>query len=295
MNFFVSIALVILLSLTIGFTYGQSHFFNYTSPIPGSEYINPEQTIILKTGLSFDSQSVDNCRISIKGSESGPNNFTWKFSEDFKTLVIIPKNNFFYGETIVVNVSKGLKTFDGTDISDIYFSFKIKTHDNLQYLKDFYKREMLNEKFIAVDNHQKEFSNVLNRDNSLPLDYPPAEMIHFKETDDNYLFFTLNPRAGAPEYNNYITITDKFGVPLFFRKMSNNCLNFHVMHDGRLAYARNNYGNPENEKYYFMDSSYVVIDSVKTGNGYNMDAHDMLLLENGHYLLMSYMIHNPLT
>ena len=203
-------------------------------------------------------------------------------------MIIIPGTKFSYGETVVVNISDGLKTYDGLEISEINFSFKIKMGDNLPYLKDFYKRERLNEKIIKNSHNPKMPSSVLNRDNNLPLDYPAAEMVHFNETDNNYLFLTLNPRAGAPEYNNYITITDKFGVPLFFRKMSNNCLNFHAMNDGRLAYAWNDYGSPENRMYYFMDSSYVVTDSIKTGNGYNMDEHDMLLMENGHYLLMSY-------
>jgi len=60
------------------------------------------------------------------------------------------------------------------------------------------------------------------------------------------------------------------------------------MNDGKIAYALNQQGNPEDERFFFMDSSYVVLDSIKTGNGYNMDAHDILLLENGNYLLMSY-------
>jgi hypothetical protein len=37
-----------------------------------------------------------------------------------------------------------------------------------------------------------------------------------------------------------------------------------------------------------MDSSYTVVDSITTGNGYTLDSHEFRLLPNGHVLLMSY-------
>ena len=283
-----STVLFIVLSLAACLMYGQSLFFNYTAPVPGSEYINPEQSLILKTGIPFDQQSIDGCKIVITGSESGSHTFTWKLSEDLKTLVVIPDFYFFYGETVSFNVTEGLKALDGSEVSGTCFSFRIKTQDNLPLLKEFYRREFMKE--YSYLNHRPGVKppGILQLDNNLPYDYPPPEMIHYEETDDSYLFFNLNPRAGAQDYSHFLSINDKFGVPLFFRKTQNNSLNFHLMPDGRLTYARNDYGNPENEKYFFLDSSCVVIDSVKTGNGYNMDGHDILLMENGHYLLMSY-------
>ncbi|MBL6944738.1 MAG: aryl-sulfate sulfotransferase [Bacteroidales bacterium] len=280
--------LCIVWSLTGCPAHGQSVFFNYTAPLHGSEYINPEQSLILKTGIPLDQELIDDSKILITGSESGNHTFSWKLSEDFKTLVVTPDFYFGYGETITVNVADGIKTLDGSEVSGINFSFRIKTQDNLPFLKEFYKRAFNKESLFGNDQPEMKPSSILRRDNNLPDNYPAPEMINYVETDDNYLFFTINPRAGAPVYKNYLSINDKFGVPIFFRKTQNNCLNFHMMPNGSLAYARNDYANPENEKYFFMDSSYVVVDSVKTGNGYNMDGHDILLMENGHYLLMSY-------
>ena len=283
-----STVLTIVWSVTGFLVFGQSLVFNYTSPISGAEYINPEQSIILKTGIPFDQKFIDGHKFIITGSESGLHSFSWKLSEDTKTLVIIPEFKFSYGETVTVNIPQGLITSDGSEISGTDFSFRIKTKDNLPLLKEFYRKELIIENSLKNTQHIKKPSGILKRDYKLPTDYPAPEMINYEETDDKYLFFTLNPRAGAPDYNHYLSINDEYGTPLFFRKTQIGCLNFHKMIDGRLAYAGNDSGNPENGKYYFMDSSYVVIDSVKTGNGYNMDGHDMLLMENGHYLLMSY-------
>jgi|ETNmetMinimDraft_30_1059905.scaffolds.fasta_scaffold03506_2 hypothetical protein len=281
-------ALAITLSLLSCPIYGQPITFSYIAPVPGSKYINPEQSIILKTRVPFDLESINGCAIEITGSESGTHSFTWKVSKDNCTIVIIPDSHFSFGEFITVNVLEGLVTLSNAEVSDAHFSFRIKTQDNLPMLKEFYRREFIKETSFMGKQNVMNPSRLISRDNNLPSDYAAPEMIHYEETDDKYLFMTLNPRAGAPDYNNYLSINDKYGVPLFFRKTQNNCMNFHLMDDGKLAYGWNDYGNPENEKYYLMDSSYVVIDSVKTGNGYNMDGHDIVLMENGNYLLMSY-------
>ena len=61
-----------------------------------------------------------------------------------------------------------------------------------------------------------------------------------------------------------------------------------MLPNGLLCYAISTIPNGPREKYFIMDSTYTVVDSVNTGNGYILDSHDMLLLANGHYLVMSY-------
>jgi arylsulfotransferase ASST/type IX secretion system substrate protein/Big-like domain-containing protein len=268
-------------------SHGQEVSINYSSPVSGAKYVNPEQTIILKTGIPFEKQSVDYNKFSIVGSVSGNHSFTWKFSKDYKTIVIIPDSYFTYGETITFTLKNGLFTNTGLEVTKSSFSFKIMAVDNLPLLKNYCKQEYEKELKSKSDYNSSNPRKTRNNYNT-PDDYPCPETTIYTETDNKYLFFTLDPRVGAMEYKKYLSINDKYGIPLFYRKLPQNCLYFHQMEDGNLAYARNEYGFPENEQYFFMDSSYRVVDSVKTGNGYDMDAHDILLLENGNYLLMSY-------
>ena len=146
--------------------FGQSVSLNYTSPVTGAEYINPEQTIILKTGTAFDEKSIFNNEITIVGSESMDHSFTWKISYDLKTLIIIPDTYFLFGETVSFTLNNGLKTKDGNIISGTQFTFKIKPKDNLQLLRDFYKLEKTNPLPANSDNeiYNKQFRDV----NDLP-------------------------------------------------------------------------------------------------------------------------------
>jgi hypothetical protein len=56
---------------------------------------------------------------------------------------------------------------------------------------------------------------------------------------------------------------------------------FKLQPDGRLTYFDQGV-----DKFYAMDSSYMVVDSFACGNGYATDLHELRLLPNGHALLM---------
>lgn len=58
-----------------------------------------------------------------------------------------------------------------------------------------------------------------------------------------------------------------------------NGSNFQIHPDGRMSYF-------SDSLYYFMDSTFTVIDSVSCVNGAKNDAHELLVLPNGHYVLI---------
>src|ERR1041385_710778 len=82
---------------------------------------------------------------------------------------------------------------------------------------------------------------------------------------------------------SYLMILKNSGDPIYYRKMQSPCLDFKLQPNGLLTYFDVNAN-----KYYGMDSLYVVVDSFMTGNGYAPDEHELLLLPNGHALLMAY-------
>jgi len=65
--------------------------------------------------------------------------------------------------------------------------------------------------------------------------------------------------------------------------MPNIQTDFKVQPNGLLSY-----GDIFTRYFYTMDSSYSVVDSYSTGNGYYTDSHEFQILPNGHYLLMAY-------
>jgi len=119
-------------------------------------------------------------------------------------------------------------------------------------------------------------------DDSLPEDFPTIEVDSLNNPSPGLIF-------SAPFYYfdfasiNYLIISDNFGVPVFYRQLPSLVFDFKKQTSGVLTY----YHLPTNQ-FFLLDSSYNVIDSMYMKNGYVTDTHDLLILENGHSLMMSY-------
>ncbi|HYQ88029.1 MAG TPA: aryl-sulfate sulfotransferase, partial [Candidatus Binatia bacterium] len=82
---------------------------------------------------------------------------------------------------------------------------------------------------------------------------------------------------------SFLMILENDGTPYFQRKLTSQGLDFKMHPDGRLTYFDN-----AARRFYALDAHYDVVDSFRCGNGYSTDGHDIVLLPNGHALLMSY-------
>ena len=116
---------------------------------------------------------------------------------------------------------------------------------------------------------------------SLPPDFPHIESTMPGITASGKIFLSNLVFHGSTV--SYLMILKNSGDPIFYRKMQSPCLDFKLQPNGLLTYFDVNAN-----KYYGMDSLYVVVDSFMTGNGYAPDEHELLLLPNGHALLMAY-------
>ena len=86
-----------------------------------------------------------------------------------------------------------------------------------------------------------------------------------------------------PSAPSYLMILENDGTPVFHRRLPPRAFDFKLQPDGRLTYF-----DPTFEGFYALDSTYTVVDSFQCGNGLTTDFHDLLVLPNGHALLMSY-------
>jgi hypothetical protein len=82
---------------------------------------------------------------------------------------------------------------------------------------------------------------------------------------------------------SHLTILDNLGEPLFYRQIGFLGADFKLQPNGLLTYF--NSAPPE---FRALDSSYAIVDTYATGNGYNTDVHGLQVLPNGHALLMAY-------
>ncbi|MEA3477390.1 MAG: aryl-sulfate sulfotransferase [Bacteroidota bacterium] len=280
-------AFVVILTLISFLATGQQTSLSYICPVPGSKYINPEQNIILKTLSSFDPGVLESNMIHLLGSRSGLKQVDLILSPDQKTLLIIPGQEFSLDEKVDVCIN-GLRTLDGKPIPEIKFVFYTKEKEPGE-ISSFDEWEMDSSGWKGNGPNEKPQKNHSWLDKDLPPDFPGPVTSTSGYISSTYTFTNLDARMLGPFYNNYSVILDNFGTPIYYQRTPNhNYFNFHVLPNGLLTWCRNFATMSPNEKYYIADSSYNIIDSVRTGNGYDLDSHDMLWMDNGHYLVMSY-------
>jgi hypothetical protein len=85
----------------------------------------------------------------------------------------------------------------------------------------------------------------------------------------------------VPSPDQYLLILSSDGTPVFTKKTPNLTTDFKLQPNGTLTYF-----DSGNKVFYVLDSGYAIIDSYKCGNGYATDNHELLMLPNGHALLL---------
>ncbi|MCF8349918.1 MAG: hypothetical protein K9H15_02025, partial [Bacteroidales bacterium] len=273
---------ILLLSITI---VAQQTEVIYTSPKNGAEFVKPEQTICIRLNYLLDGRYLYDAEIKLRGSESGKIPYDMQIAEDSKnTLFIKAERGFLHGENVTLEIT-GLVSSTGI-ASPIRLKFRIAEQDNQKLLQEFYQlqeQEVETKQIISSDHQTEGFQYP---DNNLPPDYPAPIIVQGVPTDDMYIFFTPTPRNFS--YKLYLTIWDKYGTPVFYKKMNGKTMNFYRLPNGKLTYGSTSNNSVAAQKYYIMNNSFELIDSITMGNGYDIDLHDMLLLNNGHYLTMAY-------
>jgi len=78
-------------------------------------------------------------------------------------------------------------------------------------------------------------------------------------------------------------ILDRYGDVVYYRSLGTvtNSPDFKVQPNGLITYYKG-------QKFYVLDSTFTIIDSVSCQNGVTTDSHDLQILPNGHFLLLGY-------
>ncbi len=278
--------LISVLTLSI-LSFAQNAAFSYVYPLDESSNLNPEQNIILKCLDGINSESISSGSISITGSKSGSHSYSFSISEDARTVIFMPITPFMRGEKVEVRYMGDMTSSPGDQFMALDFQFRIIDHDRDEVLNLLERLQEPEDEQAYQPESEKLFDDSF-MDNNLPDDYPPMTVFNYGEHDDEYFFLNTVCRNASLPWEKYITIIDSYGTPVYYNKSEFNRHNFSMLTNGFLCYANTTMPNSEREKYFLMDSTFTIVDSVNTGNGYILDSHDMLLLSNGHYLVMSY-------
>ena len=92
-------------------------------------------------------------------------------------------------------------------------------------------------------------------------------------------YYFISPLANGGSENLHVLI-DSIGRLVCYKQFFGpNTFDFKLQPNGLISYARQS-------KFYMMDSTFTIVDSVSCKNGVATDFHDMQILPNGHFLMM---------
>lgn len=269
----------------------------YTSPVDGGKYLRPEETIIISANKFINENTlIIPGVIEVSGKRQNLYHGDFFLSSDNKTILFRPESVFLHSDTITVQINPGITTLDGEGLIPKSFSFIIRDSLGNTHFDSFGSEfgTNLNPRYLHYNIPYNNFA-----DQQLPNKFPELFITSNTTTSSNKLFisnFTLANFNGDPnshdpgsenrpsgeDPNPYLIIYDTDSV-FFYKQMERYALDFKRTIFGDLVYY-----SAATWEYLMMDSNYLMKDTITCGNGYPTDGHELLFLENGHMLLMSY-------
>ena len=261
--------------------------YEYLSPVPGSSLVSPSNNIVIRLGSPLDPAQFNAADVSVVGNRSGIHQGTLALAADTKTLVWVPAQPFAPGERVAVRLRSGLTTRNGEQLPPLSFEFVVAMVDPARAPRLWreYSQDAPPGQSATVGSDAPVVSRsyaparIAEACDSLPAVFPPLSLLKFDDPEAGGLFLTPNPPNGG---GNLLILDSNF-EPMFYRRMPGGVADFKLQPNGLLTYF-----NRSTSKFYALDSSYALVDSFATGNGYVTDLHDLQILPNGNALIMAY-------
>ncbi len=255
--------------------------YQFISPVPGSTNNTRESTIIIKQGSFIDASSLNGNVVSVKGSLSGEITGETILSSDNKTIIFKPHNKFKPSEEVTVHVGNSIRTQKGTELNNYEFSFKVTKFDVLP----------------KISEHREELGLMPYKFNKPAVKSgrtePPTVTSQIFNEDalmDGKIFLTIT--VDQTGVGNFILVYNNDGSLYYSKEMDVNTFDFKVQPNGLMTYAKMTAAHPDGSSFdvlqMVMDNSFTVVDSFTMGNGYLPEAHEFLMLPNGHYIILGY-------
>ncbi len=117
--------------------------------------------------------------------------------------------------------------------------------------------------------------------------FPPISVvISDSAATQGYYFMSPYKNIQPINYDRPLFILDRYGRVVFYRYFAgpmneNGTSDFKIQPDKRMSYC-----NISLKKFFLMDSTFVVSDSIDCVNGFETDMHDFQILPNHHYLMI---------
>lgn len=247
-----------------------------TSPRPGSQYHNPQTTILLTSMEAIDASSLDRPGIfEVRGSMSGRHEFDVKLLRNGHLVSLVPNEVFQEGEEVTVVMNQGVESLSGKQLDPVSFTFFIRSpRTKEQEVAISRMKGMIYEAEFGSVNSSKPFG-------LLKPGLPDLTILTNSTTSTGKVFFS--------DFNFYLSdeayycIINNEGDSIYGKWDTVTFNNFDLNRNGFMtAY------NKHDSVFVMFDSNYAAIRTFQMGNGYTADVHEFVIMPDGSRFMMCY-------
>lgn len=250
-----------------------SSIIEYADPLPGAEYVNPDNNILIRLKDIIRKESVfNNKSVTVTGNVAGEYSYTVYESKERGVLILKLWKKYIRGEKITVRFNQNLEKTNNSFVTPEEYSFTVKKSDapyqKLQGLVNETEASKLG-KLTGSDYSINEIPSIFVTTNNNPA--------------PGFIFFSNIVFNGAIQNTPHLLVVNNQAQPVLTKLLPNQAFDFKKQYNGNFTYF-----DFVREKYYEVDTSFNIVDSFYTGNGYVTDLHELKVLPNRNALLMSY-------
>ncbi|HMQ70043.1 MAG TPA: aryl-sulfate sulfotransferase [Ignavibacteria bacterium] len=234
----------------------------YIQPVQNAKYVSVNNNIIIGFDETILSSNIGSL-ISVRGTISGHHSGEIILTDNFKKLIFKPHHSFAFNEKVEVKLNN-LKT-----------SFKANNKLSYVFQTQEVKLEVDYKKYL-LDESAESNKSILHSDNYATL--PNLSVTVSNNPSPGNLFITCNQ---SMPYQSYYMESDNAGNISYNQEHTVQIIDVKRQSNGLITYHKGT-------KHYAENNQHVIVDSFACGNGYTTDVHELVVLNNGHALMLSY-------
>lgn len=248
--------------------------YQFLSPKPNSIGINPETVIIIRYGKTIDVNTLGDDWLQVTGEISGKHSGKYTLTKDQLTLIFEPDQCFAFYDKVNLHLREGIKTRTGEVLPAFDYVFTIRQKPYEYFNQDFSDN-------FDIRQNKKITTESLNSRKGNPISFSdiPEPLIYYSNGVSPGNIMTVLEKPP----NDYLYLLNNNGSLLLARKTPHRISNFKPHSSGIATYF-----DHVVKGHIMIDSSLNNIDTLFMKNGYKPDAHDIILLDNGHIIMESY-------
>jgi hypothetical protein len=277
----------------------------YFSPLPDSEYVSSQTKYFLIRFLEISPYNLTNLSsfITISGNKTGFHSGQTKIASDGRTVNFEVSSTFANKELVTVSLNPFADPNIGIVVEPYVYQFMTSgpmasetsanilsvtpdsriLEQNSSFSNNFVfeSDESLSQASLTDDTISLAAINgpaIMPNGVSVPSNFPRINITINDNPDSGYIFID-NRTTGSNSFN---VIFDNTGSPIWYWQKNDERRDMKVQRNGVMTMLARDGG----QRFIGLDTNYKEIAAYRAVNGFSTDEHELMVLENGNYLLI---------